>query len=141
SAVTSGADDWVSVVRWAHLKLDWLRRFLPFDNGIASHDTFSRVFSLLDAQRFEACFIAWMQQLCPSLEGQSIAIDGKSLRGSHDCGVNMAHLVSAWSSGAGVALGQVRTADKSNEITAIPALLDVLDVQGATLTIDAMGCQ
>jgi len=82
-----------------------------------------------------------MQQLCPSLEGQSIAIDGKSLRGSHDCGVNMAHLVSAWSSGAGVALGQVRTADKSNEITAIPALLDVLDVQGATLTIDAMGCQ
>ena len=141
SAITSGAEDWVNIVEWAQLKLDWLRRFLPFSNGIASHDTFSRVFSLLDAQRFEACFIAWMQQLCPSLAGQLICLDGKSLRGSHDCGVNMAHLVSAWHHRAGVTLGQVRTADKSNEITALPVLLDALDVQGATLTIDAMGCQ
>jgi predicted transposase YbfD/YdcC len=141
SAITSGAEDWVNVVEWAQLKLDWLRRFLPFANGIASHDTFSRVFSLLDARRFEACFIAWMQGLCPSLAGQSICVDGKGLRGSHDCGLNMAHLVSAWHHRAGAALGQLRTADKSNEITAIPALLDVLDVQGATVTIDAMGCQ
>jgi predicted transposase YbfD/YdcC len=141
SAVTSGADDWVSVADWAQLKLLWLRRFLPFDNGIASHDTFSRVFSLLDARCFEACFVAWMRSLCPSLDGHVVAIDGKSLRGSRDSGVNMAHLVAAYSSSAGVALGQVRTARKSNEITAIPALLDVLDVQGATITMDAMGCQ
>ena len=141
SAVTSGADDWVDVVEWAQLKLDWLRQFLPFDNGIASHDTFGRVFSLLDARSFETCFVDWMRGLCPSLAGQVVAIDGKSLRGSHDSGVNMAHLVSAWNSSAGMALGQVRTASKSNEITAIPALLDVLDVRGATITIDAMGCQ
>jgi predicted transposase YbfD/YdcC len=141
SAVTSGADDWVSVADWAQLKLQWLRRFLPFDNGIASHDTFSRVFSLLDAPCFEACFVAWMRSLCPSLDGHVVAIDGKSLRGSREGGVNMAHLVAAYSSSAGVALGQVRTARKSNEITAIPALLEVLDVQGATITMDAMGCQ
>lgn len=140
-AITRGADDWVGVTRWARLKLQWLRRFLPFGNGIASHDTFSRVFSLLDAQRFEACFVAWTQPLCPTLAGQTIAIDGKSLRGSHDGGVNMAHLVAAWHSAAGLALGQVKTESKSNEITAIPALLEVLDVQGATLTMDAMGCQ
>jgi predicted transposase YbfD/YdcC len=141
SAVTSGADDWVGVVEWAQLKLPWLRRFLPFDNGIASHDTFSRVFSLLDARGFEACFVAWMRGPCPALAGHVVAIDGKSLRGSHDGGVNMAHLVSAWSSSAGVALGQVRTASKSNEITAIPVLLEMLDVQGAIITMDAMGCQ
>lgn len=99
--VTSGADDWVSVVKWARLKVDWLRRFLPFDNGIASHDTFSRVFSLLQAKGFEANFIGWMQRLCPSLVGQLIPMDGKSLRGSHDAGANMTHLVSAWHSGAG----------------------------------------
>ena len=139
--VTSGADDWVSVVKWARLKVDWLRRFLPFDNGIASHDTFSRVFSLLEAKGFEANFIGWMQQLCPTLAGQVIPMDGKSLRGSHDAGTNMTHLVSAWHSGAGLVLGQVRTAAKSNEITAIPQLLDALDVKGATITIDAMGCQ
>lgn len=141
SAITSGADDWVSVVKWARLKLEWLRRFLPFDNGIASHDTFSRVFALLDAEHFEACFIDWMQQLCPSLAGQLIPIDGKSLRGSRDGSVSMAHLVSAWHSSAGLVLGQVKTATKSNEITAIPELLEALDVQGATITMDAMGCQ
>jgi predicted transposase YbfD/YdcC len=141
AAITSGADDWVSVVKWGQSKLDWLRRWLPFANGIASHDTFSRVFALLDAQRFEACFIAWMQLLCPSLAGEGLAVDGKSVRGSHEGGVNMAHLVSAWHTGAGMALGQVKTVGKSNEITAIPLLLDALDVQGAIITIDAMGCQ
>jgi predicted transposase YbfD/YdcC len=140
-AITSGADSWVTVVDWGRMKLDWLRRWLPFANGIASHDTFSRVFSLLDAKRFEACFIGWMQQLCPALQGQLIAIDGKSVRGSHDSGLGMVHLVSAWHHGAGLVLGQVRTAAKSNEITAIPELLDALDVRGATVTIDAMGCQ
>lgn len=140
-AITSGADSWTTVVGWSRLKLDWLRRFLPFANGIASHDTFSRVFSLLDARQFEGCFIGWMQELCPSLAGQLIPIDGKSVCGSHDGAQNAIHLVSAWHSAAGMVLGQVKTAAKSNEITAIPQLLDALDVQGATVTIDAMGCQ
>jgi predicted transposase YbfD/YdcC len=140
-AITSGADSWLSVVDWGRMKLDWLRRFLPFDNGIASHDTFGRVFSLLDAKRFEACFIGWMQQLCPVLQGQLVAIDGKSVRGSHDGALGAIHLVSAWHSAAGLVLGQVKTAAKSNEITAIPELLDALDIRDATITIDAMGCQ
>ena len=140
-AITSGADSWISVAGWARLKLEWLRRFLPFANGIASHDTFGRVFNLLDAKQFEACFIGWMQQLCPSLRGQLVPIDGKSVRGSHDGAQSAIHLVSAWHSAAGLVLGQVKTAHKSNEITAIPQLLDALDVQGATITIDAMGCQ
>jgi len=140
-AIASDADDWVHVAEWGELKLDWLRRFLPFEGGIASHDTFSRLFAMLDAERFGACFVAWMSQLCPTLAGQSIAIDGKSVRGSHDGGTGMVHLVSAWHNGMGVTLGQVRTAAKSNEITAIPELLDALDIAGATITMDAMGCQ
>ena len=123
------------------MKLDWLRQHLPFANGIASHDTFGRVFSLLDAQQFEACFMGWIGTLCPSLAGQHIAIDGKCVRGSHDGKHSAIHLVSAWSSTSGLTLGQVKTADKSNEITAIPALLSALDIQGSIITIDAMGCQ
>ena len=141
-AITSGADSWVTVAEWGCMKLDWLRRFLPFANAIASHDTFSRVFALLDARRFEACFLDWMQQLCPTLQGQLVNIDGKSVRGSRGGELGTAlHLVSAWHSAAGLVLGQLRTADKSNEITAIPALLDALDVRGASVSIDAMGCQ
>ncbi len=139
--VCSGADDWVGVVEWATMKLDWLRQYLAFDNGVASHDTFSRVFSLLDAQRFEACFAGWTKALCPNLAQQLIPIDGKSVRGSHNGQSRMAHLVSAWHTKQGLVLAQVKTAAKSNEITAIPELLDALDVQGAIITIDAMGCQ
>jgi predicted transposase YbfD/YdcC len=140
-AVISGAESWTSVVEWSQMKLDWLRQHLPFENGIASHDTFGRVFSLLDAKQFEACFVRWMGALCPSLDGQHIAIDGKCVRGSHDGKQGAIHLVSAWSSARGLTLGQVRTADKSNEITAIPELLSTLDIKGAIITIDAMGCQ
>lgn len=140
-AITSGAEGWVACAEWGRVKLAWLRQFLPFANGIASHDTFTRVFSLLDAQVFETCFIKWMQHLCPSLAEQVIPIDGKSVRRSHDGEQRMVHLVSAWHSAAGVILGQVKTADKSNEITAIPELLDALSIEGATITIDAMGCQ
>lgn len=139
--VLSGADGWVSVVEWATLNLPWLRGYLPFANGIASHDTFSRVFSLLDAAHFEAFFIDWMQGLCPQLAGQIIPIDGKSVRRSHNGTTRMTHLVSAWHQSRGLVLGQVKTAAKSNEITAIPELLDAMQVQGATITIDAMGCQ
>jgi predicted transposase YbfD/YdcC len=140
-AISSDADDWVHVAEWGELKLPWLRRYLPFTSGVASHDTFSRLFALLDAEQFAQCFTSWMAQLCPTIAGQSIAIDGKSVRGSHDAGSGMAHLVSAWHSGAGVTLGQVKTATKSNEITAIPELLAKLDIAGATITLDAMGCQ
>lgn len=140
-AITSGAEGWVAVAQWGRIKLDWLRGFLGFANGIASHDTFTRVFGLLDAEVFESCFIRWMQHLCPSLAGQVIPIDGKSVRRSHNGEKRMVHLVSAWHTTAGVILGQVRTADKSNEITAIPELLDALRIIGATITIDAMGCQ
>lgn len=139
--VCSGAADWVGVVDWATLKLDWLRQYLVFDNGVASHDTFSRVFSLLDAQRFETCFVGWTKALCPNLAQQLIPIDGKSVRRSHNGQSRMAHLVSAWHTKQGLVLAQVKTAAKSNEITAIPELLDALDVQGAIITIDAMGCQ
>ncbi len=140
-AIISGAESWTSVVEWSEMKLDWLRQYLPFANGIASHDTFGRVFSLLDAQQFEACFLRWTNSLCPGLAGQHIAIDGKCVRGSHDGKQSAIHLVSAWSSASGLTLVQVKTADKSNEITAIPELLDALDIKGSIITIDAMGCQ
>jgi predicted transposase YbfD/YdcC len=141
AGVASGAEDWVSVTEWGQIKLDWLRRFLPFEHGIASHDTFNRVFALLDAQGFEDCFIAWMQPLCTALAGATIAVDGKSVRGSRSGGAAMAHLVSACDTASGLTLGQIRTDVKSNEITAVPALLDALDIRGATITLDALGCQ
>jgi predicted transposase YbfD/YdcC len=139
-AVAAGAQDWVDVATWGQLKLEWLRRFLQFEQDVASHDTFSRVFAMLDAVRFEACFRRWMAGLCPNLAQAQIAVDGKTLRGSgtHE---GQVHLVSAWHCGAGVTLGQVKTQAKSNEITAIPELLDGLELRGATITIDSMGCQ
>ena len=140
-AVISGAESWTSVVEWSEMKLEWLRQHLPFANGIASHDTFGRVFSMLDAQQFEACFMRWTGGLCPAFKGRHIAIDGKCVRGSHDGAQSAIHLVSAFSSASGLTLAQVKTADKSNEITAIPELLDALDINGSVITIDAMGCQ
>ncbi len=139
--VLSGADGWVNVAQWAKLQLGWLKKYLPFSQGIASHDTYSRVFSLLDAERFESCFVAWMHELCPNLRDQVVPVDGKSVRGSHDGPQRMAHLVSAWHTERGLVLGQVKTGAKSNEITAIPELLDSMKIEGAIITIDAMGCQ
>jgi predicted transposase YbfD/YdcC len=139
--VLSGADGWVGVVQWANLRLDWLQKQLPFTNGVASHDTFSRIFGLLSSACFEACFINWMQEICPNLAQKVIPIDGKSLRGSHDGEQRMAHLVSAWNTEQGLVLAQVKTSAKSNEITAIPELLSTMDIQGSIITIDAMGCQ
>ncbi|WP_455289658.1 ISAs1 family transposase [Cupriavidus necator] len=139
--VTSGADSWGDVDLWAKAKRDWLLKYLPMANGIASHDTFSRVFSLLDAKAFEACFFRWMQHLVPALTSAQIAIDGKCLRGSHDGALRPTHLVSAWHQQCGLVLGQVRTEAKSNEITAIPELIDALDIRGALVSIDAIACQ
>jgi predicted transposase YbfD/YdcC len=141
SAILSGADTWVSVALWGRAKLDWLRQFLPFANGIAAHDTFGRVFSLLDASGFEACFVRWMQGVCGAFDGLHVAIDGKTVRRAKTAGQAAIHLVSAFAHGLGLTLGQVKTAEKANEITAIPELLDALLLKGCLVTIDAMGCQ
>ena len=140
-AIISGAESWVAVSRWGNLKIAWLRETLPYANGIPTHDTLGRVFSVLNARQFESCFIRWMQGICPNLEGQHIAIDGKTVRGSHAGKSSAIHLVSAWSSKLGLTLGQTKTAKKSNEITAIPDLIDGMDIRGSIVTIDAMGCQ
>ena len=140
-AILSGADTWVAVSVWGRAKLNWLRQFLPFENGIASHDTFGRVFALLDSAVFERCFLAWMRSLCGAFEGLQIALDGKTIRRSQSAGQKAIHVVSAFSRQLGVTLGQIKTGEKSNEITAIPELLDALLLRGCLVTIDAMGCQ
>lgn len=138
-----GTDGWVEIVEFAQLKEDWLKTFLELPNGIPSHDTFGRVFSLLDPQQFESCFMAWLSTLNVDIENEVIAIDGKVVRGSADKknARSALHLVSAFATKTKLLLGQVKTEDKSNEITAIPKLLDIIDVKGSTITIDAMGCQ
>ena len=141
AAVACGVEDWVTVSQWGNHRLAWLRKYLSFAHGIASHDTFSRVFGLLEAKHFEACFTRMMSHLCGSLDGHFLAIDGKSLRGSRHGDKAMAHLVSVRSTTAGLVLGQVRVAEKTNEIHAIPELIETLELKGATVTMDAMGCQ
>ena len=138
-----GADGWIDICEFAESKIDWLKTFLKLPHGIPSHDTFGRVFSMLDAQTFEMCFLEWIHSLSIDLKNEIISIDGKSLRGSHDTtkGQKMLHMVSAWASEKRMLLGQIRTEEKSNEITAIPELLDMLNVADSIVTIDAMGCQ
>jgi len=142
-AVLSTADDWVSVESWAVANEAWLATFLDLPHGIPSHDTVGRVFAALDPQRFEACFRRWMAGMALASGGKLIAIDGKTLRRSFEAAGGKAaiHMVSAWVQQNHAVLGQIQVADKSNEITAIPKLLEVLDLRGATVTIDAMGCQ
>ena len=142
-AVMSGMDDWEAIEEWGNARLDWLRRFVPLANGIPSHDTLERVFAALDSMQFEACFVRWMNTLCPSLAGQVVAIDGKTARGarSRRSGQAALHMVSAFVCGRGITLGQWKTDAKSNEITAIPELIEALELKGATVTLDAMGCQ
>lgn len=138
----AGGDSWSDIERFGNERLDWLRNFLRLENGVPSHDTFGRVFSLLDPAQLVACIQQWLDEVGREI-GQHIAIDGKTLRGSfdHAAGQNPLHLVSAWACEARLTLGQVATDAKSNEITAIPLLLELLDLKGATVTIDAMGCQ
>jgi predicted transposase YbfD/YdcC len=141
-AVLCGADGWVSVALFGQQKLAFLRRFLPFANGTPSHDQLGLIFGALDAGAFQSCFIAWTQSLSAAIEGV-VAIDGKTARRSFDRagGKGAVHLVSAWSSAQKLVLGARAVAEKSNEITAIPELLDLLAIKGAIVTIDAMGCQ
>ena len=139
-AMLSDADNFEDIALWGRLKEDWLRRFLTLKNGIPSHDTIERVFRLLDPERFEAVFRQWVGGIVTALGGQ-LAIDGMTLRGSADGDRPPAHMVSAFATDLGLVLGQERVADKSNEITAIPVLLDALYVKGFLISIDAMGCQ
>jgi len=142
-AVTAGADSWVAVERFGHAKEAWLQTFLALPNGIPSHDTFGRVFAALDPVAFAECFQHWIVGVAQATAGRVVAIDGKTLRQSFDTTSAKAaiHLVSAWASHNHLLLGQVKTEAKSNEITAIPQLLKLLELQGCIVTIDAMGCQ
>jgi len=142
-ATICGADGWVQVVEFGQCKDDWFKTFLDLPNGIPSHDTFGRVFSLLKPEDFEACFIEWTDSLAEASEGQLVAIDGKAIRRSLDSANDKAaiHMVSAWSKANNMVLGQISTDEKSNEITAIPKLLKLIELENAVVTIDAMGCQ
>lgn len=142
SATLSGCDGWKSIRDFGLLKLNWLKQFLPYDNGIPVDDTLARVMRKLNTKQFASCFTCWMQAVDKATDGDIIAIDGKTLRGSYDGDKKSAiHMVSAWSSANGVVLGQEKTAEKSNEITAIPELLKALEIKGCIVSIDAMGCQ
>ena len=140
-AVIAGAQDWQEIETFGRKRSDWLRRFLRLPNGIPSHDTFERVFDRLDPKAFQACFRQWVEAVRASLPIQHVAIDGKTLRGSGAAKLGPLHLVSAWATAQRLTLGQVAVDEKSNEITAIPALLELLELHGAWVTIDAMGCQ
>ena len=142
-AVICGADDWVAIARFGRAKRKWFREFLTLRNGIPSHDTFGRVFAALDPESFKGAFLSWVRGLAKALPGDVIAVDGKTLRHTFDTASDKAaiHMVSAWASRQGLCLGQVKTHAKSNEITAIPKLLELLALKGCIVTIDAMGCQ
>jgi len=141
--VISGADGWTDIEDFGKAKQDWFSRFLDLKNGIPSHDTLGRVFGRIDPEQFQQGFLSWMQAVQQVLPGTVIPIDGKQLRGSHDrkLGKNAIYMVSAWSEANHLVLGQYQVDEKSNEITAIPKLLNVLDITGCIVTIDAMGCQ
>lgn len=139
-AVLCGADDWVAVETFGRAKETWLRTFLALPGGSLSHDTFGRDFARLDPAACQRCFLAWVRAVVPETAGQVVARDGKTLRHSHERtnGKAALHLVSAWASESGLVLGQVAVDDTSNESTAIPALLTLLALEGATVTIDAL---
>jgi predicted transposase YbfD/YdcC len=140
-AVVAGCDDWDEIAVFCKAKEAWFRRFLVLENGVASHDTFNRVISMIDPKQFEKCFIEWVSSVNEITKGQVVAIDGKTVRRSGSTNKKAVHMVSAWANDNKLVLGQIKTEEKSNEITAIPELLDLLDVSGCIVTIDAMGCQ
>jgi predicted transposase YbfD/YdcC len=139
----AGADGWAEIERYGRAKLDFFRRFLDLPHGIPSHDTFGRVFARLKPDALRGCIRRWLAALGNAVAGEVVAIDGKTLRGSFDAaaGQSPLHLVSAFATDARLVLGQVAVDGKSNEITAIPLLVELLDLKGAVVTIDAMGCQ
>ncbi len=142
-AVICGADQWTQIEEFGETNYKWFKNYLELPNGIPSHDTFGRIFSLICPKKFQQCFQHWIQSMFEITHGQVIAIDGKTLRRSFDKKSNKAalHMVHAWATANGVLLGQQKTREKSNEITAIPKLLEMIAVKGCIVTIDAMGCQ
>ena len=142
-AVICGADDWVAIAEFGKAKEEWFNTFLELPNGIPSHDTFRYVFIRIDPEQFRNSFISWVQAVCEVTQGQVMAIDGKELRGSHDktLGKSAIIMVSLWACENRLVLGQQKVDTKSNEITAIPKLLELLDISGCIVTIDAIGCQ
>jgi len=142
-AVLSGADDFVAIAAWARTKEAWLAKFLDMSAGVPSHDRFNAILGSLKPREFEQCLLSWITALHEITDGQVVAIDGKTLRRSYDAADSKAalHMVSAWATTNHIALGQVATDAKSNEITAIPRLLKMLEIKGCLVTIDAMGCQ
>src|SRR5205807_1044453 len=142
-AVIAGSDGWDEVVDWAEFRIGWLQTFLSLPAGIPSAYTFRRIFCSLDPTKFAACFERMVAELAGNIVDQQVAIDGKTMRRTfaRDRGQRPLHMVSAWVAERGVHLGQIATDAKSNEITAIPALLEMIDVRGATVSIDAEGCQ
>lgn len=142
-AVISGAETWEDIEDYGRYKEEWLVRFLTLPNGIPSHDTIRRLFIRLDPNALQQCFLNWITAIREVTDGDVVAIDGKTLRRSADeaKGKSALHMISAWGAANGMVLGQVKTDDHSNEITAIPTLLDLLKIKGAIVTIDAAGCQ
>lgn len=142
-AAICGADTWVEVEIWGKANREWLKTFLTLPNGIPSHDTFRRVFILLDAKQFRRCFLSWIRAISKLTHGQIVALDGKKLRRSHDraCGKQALTLVSAWATTNRVVLGQLKVNAKSNEMKVIPELLRLLDLTGCIVTLDALNCQ
>jgi predicted transposase YbfD/YdcC len=142
-AVIAGAQGWEDIENYGISKQQWLEEFLELPNGIPSDDTFRRVFEFINPEELNRCFLRWIETLVTKMGGEIIPIDGKTIRGSYDRnqGVAALHLISAWSSEQNLVLAQMKVEDKSNEITAIPALLELLDITGTIITIDAMGTQ
>nr|WP_225226282.1 ISAs1 family transposase [Komarekiella delphini-convector] len=142
-AVICGADSWVAIETYGCAKYEWLKTFLELPNGIPSHDTFARVFALVNPQQFQECFLSWMKSIQKITIGEVVAIDGKTLRGSYNKSSDQSaiQMVSAWATTNKLVLGQVKVDSQSNEITAIPELLKVLELAGCIVTIDAIGCQ
>jgi predicted transposase YbfD/YdcC len=143
SAVISGAEEWTSIQIFGDAKLGWLRKYFPYKNGIPSHDVLGKLFSRLDPTKFSECFMRWVGTISELTHGEVIAIDGKTICGSAEAGkVNSAfHVVSAYAAENRLCLGQVTVDQKQNEIVAIPEILDLLEIKGCIVTIDAMGCQ
>jgi len=142
-AVISGAEGWEAIEQFGNEKQDWLKKWIALENGIPSHDCIARVMARIEPSKLTECFVRWARSITELPDGEVVAIDGKTARRSyrHNDKRGAIHVVSAWASLMGLSLGQVKTAEKSNEITAIPALLELLEVKGCIITIDAMGCQ
>ena len=142
-ATICGANDWEAIAEYGQTKQDWLKTWLELPNGIPSPDTFSRVLARINPAELQKCFIGWMEAVAQVTEGELLNIDGKTLRGAKEAGNarSLIHMVSVWSASQHLVLGQSKVSEKSNEITAIPALLEMLAIRGCLVSIDAMGCQ